>query len=226
MSEHGTRPDCEPFGEDLVLFATGTLSGPARTELLEHLAACPNCRIDLEQYAETADALLGLSGGVEPPAGFEVRALERMGVNETVVPIGRRWRRRALAVAAAVVLVVAGGAIGAGVMSGGPAPRPAEASGAIHVASLDYDGTRVGHVTVSGGDEPWLLMSLSGTGWDQQVTCEAVLTDGRHVVVGSFWVGSGPSVWGVRLPVAPSEISRAVVLDAHGDVLASAELRA
>jgi Putative zinc-finger len=99
---------CEDPREALAELALGIASGEQRARVLEHTAGCPGCRRLLGELALVGDELLLLAPEHEPPPGFEVRVLERLG---------RPPRRRRLALrgrrAATLVAVVAAAAAGA-----------------------------------------------------------------------------------------------------------------
>ncbi len=86
--------------------ALGVLNGPERAETLEHLSTCAPCRTTVAGYTEVVDALTLVAPEVEPPAGFEDRALRRLGKGDD----RPWWRRREGRRRAFVVLVVATGA--------------------------------------------------------------------------------------------------------------------
>ncbi len=70
MSEH------EQYAEDLVLYALDALRGEERRKLDQHLATCPSCRLELEQFRGDT-ALLALSAsGPRPPQRARQRLLD------------------------------------------------------------------------------------------------------------------------------------------------------
>src|SRR5215211_2017593 len=76
------------LGPDLAL---GIADGEERAEALRHLSTCAECRHALERLSEVADELLLMAPVHEPPAGFESRVVEAMGLRE---PPRRRRRAR------------------------------------------------------------------------------------------------------------------------------------
>jgi anti-sigma-K factor RskA len=87
----------EQFAEDLALFALDGLAGEDRANLEKHLAACPACRLELEQLRGDA-ALLALSTlGPKPPQRAKQRLLDavakepRTAAKVTKVEARRSW---------------------------------------------------------------------------------------------------------------------------------------
>ena len=72
------RPRCEDLREPLAELALGIASGEQRARVLEHAAGCPDCRRLLGELTRVGDELLQLAPEHEPPAGFELRVLERL----------------------------------------------------------------------------------------------------------------------------------------------------
>jgi hypothetical protein len=61
--------------------ALGVLTGRERAMAVAHLEECETCREDVRQLMATSDQLLELLPPAEPPAGFETRVLERLGLS-------------------------------------------------------------------------------------------------------------------------------------------------
>jgi hypothetical protein len=60
--------------------ALGALTGRGRAGAIEHLERCRVCREDVRQLMATGGQLLELLPRAAPPAGFETRVLERLGM--------------------------------------------------------------------------------------------------------------------------------------------------
>lgn len=74
----------EQFGEDLALYALDGLEGEGRAQLEQHLAACAECRLELEQLRGDG-ALLALSTvGPKPPGRARARLLDAIAGESTV----------------------------------------------------------------------------------------------------------------------------------------------
>ena len=119
-------PECVQYAEEIVELALGISTGRQRVQALAHVGACPSCQAEMEQLSLAADSLLEVVPGVEPPLGFEVRLMERLGAGHAPRQLaGRRWalRRSPLVLACAVVLAAAGVGVGTGwLLRGGPQP--------------------------------------------------------------------------------------------------------
>ena len=96
---------CAELADVAAELALGVLTGRERAMAVAHLDTCNTCREDVRQLMATGEQLLELLPPAEPPAGFETRVLERLGLPvpspEPPLPrqAGRRnkapWRNRA-----------------------------------------------------------------------------------------------------------------------------------
>ncbi|HJS93801.1 MAG TPA: hypothetical protein VJ741_06025, partial [Solirubrobacteraceae bacterium] len=75
--------DCAMTREAMAELALGIADGEQRALALEHAAGCSDCRRELQQLSSLADDLIALAPHREPPAGFESRVLDRIGVRHT-----------------------------------------------------------------------------------------------------------------------------------------------
>jgi len=205
---------CEVFDDAVDELAVEGVDEPRRSELLAHAAGCARCEARLDELAAVADRMLLLAPAVEPPPGFESRALARMGAR----PNQRAPRIRLLLAVAAVVA-----ALGAGVVVGrSGSPGDAGRSGAIVSAS----GTRVGTVELDPSPRPHVVVTVYGSGRPGGVrSCELVLPDGRRVVVGT-WTSDeiAGGVWAVGIDKALLEARTMRILGDDGRVIATAEM--
>ena len=71
---------CREFSDAAAELALGVLTGRERAHALAHLDHCPSCREKVRQLTATGEGLLGLLPSVEPPAGFEARVMDRLGL--------------------------------------------------------------------------------------------------------------------------------------------------
>jgi hypothetical protein len=170
--------NCAGLAEVASELALGVLTGRERAQAVAHLDRCDACREDVRQLMATSEGLLTLLPSREPPAGFETRVLDRLGLpatadseaagRETVTPLRYRHARprrapgargslgaRRLAAAAAVALAVVGAGVGGwGIGSASspgralPAPAPASLNSA---ALLTASHKNVGQVFVYQG---------------------------------------------------------------------------
>jgi hypothetical protein len=218
--------DCRRVHDDLPELALGTLSGLERTSVLVHVQGCTACREEVDRLSGAADALLTLAPAVEPPAGFETRLFERMGVlSPGSFGPGRvlhRLSRRRLASMSAAVAGALGLGLGLAFGLGGAAPVAGPPPPAV-VAELTSHQMVKGEVYLAPGHPGWLFMSVHGMPATGLVSCR-VQVDGRTVTVGSFYVYAGSGSWAYPLTVPPHDVQAAWLVDQHGTVLASARL--
>ncbi len=82
MSELDGMDDmsCDEFAEVAAELALGVLTGRERARALAHLDGCESCREQVRELSMAGDELLALLPSAEPPAGFESRVLERLGL--------------------------------------------------------------------------------------------------------------------------------------------------
>jgi hypothetical protein len=80
MSEHNDMT-CAELHDVAAELALGVLTGRERAAASAHLEHCKDCREDVRQLMATGERLLELLPPAEPPAGFESRVLERLGMS-------------------------------------------------------------------------------------------------------------------------------------------------
>jgi putative zinc finger protein len=201
---------CDETRELLPEVALGIADGADRARVLEHVAACPDCRRELERQSELADGMLALAPEHEPPIGFEVAVLG------SILPPAPRRRSlvRPLAVAAAVAAAVA---ITAGGMQLGfrddvrlaDEYREAlgQANGTYFGARqlLDPAGRRGGVLFVYRGNPSWILVTVDSAHRETVTKAEIVGRDGRLIPLAAFRLADG--AWGGALPVDLQEIA-------------------
>lgn len=79
MSEHDEMR-CDGFADVAAELSLGVLTGRERAGALAHLERCAACRETVRQLTMTGEQLLELLPAADPPAGFENRVLERLGI--------------------------------------------------------------------------------------------------------------------------------------------------
>lgn len=205
--------NCADFDAAVDELAVEGVDEPRRSELLAHAASCARCEAQLDELAAVADRMLLLAPAVEPPPGFESRALARMGSPAR----SRRWRPVVAVVAVAAVVV----ALAAGLVVGrAAAPEDDSRTGTIVAAS----GGRVGTVELDPSPRPHVLITVDAPGRSGGVrSCELVLADGRSVVVGSWTYDEvkGGS-WAVRIDKSLLQATTMRILADDGRVVATA----
>ena len=70
---------CAEFADVAAELALGVLTGRERARALAHLDWCDTRRENVRQLTVTGEEL-GLLPAIEPPAGFETRVMERLGL--------------------------------------------------------------------------------------------------------------------------------------------------
>jgi hypothetical protein len=80
MSDHDDMT-CAELRDVAAELALGVLTGRERAAATAHLEQCQACREEVRQLTATGEQLLGLLPSAEPPAGFETRVLERLGMS-------------------------------------------------------------------------------------------------------------------------------------------------
>ena len=81
---------CAELADVAAELALGVLTGRERAIAIAHLEECDDCREDVRQLMATGGQLLELLPPAEPPAGFETRVLERIGLPAPPPPRGPR----------------------------------------------------------------------------------------------------------------------------------------
>ncbi|MFJ4206538.1 hypothetical protein ACIP2Y_43980 [Streptomyces sviceus] len=251
-----TDRDCEWLRAVADELALGILPGQERAEAIAHLDGCTTCREHVEQLTLVGDGLLSLLPGSEPPAGFETRVTDGLGLNRPA----RRWRPRAgVAVAAAAAIALGfgfgGWAVGTAIEgASAPTSRSSEPPGSVHglltASLLAPDHRPVGRIFAYTASPGWVYMSVhlgrAGSASDSQagagseaagsrdgypeagrVSCRLERTDGTSVHIGEFSLDdAGRGYWGAPTRVDPDTVSGARLLAADGSVLATAHFDA
>ncbi len=81
----------DDYQADIPEYVLGILDGRARAELLAHLEGCEECNEQVQSLSATADALLYVPVGAEPPIGLSHEVLERIAAKDSlrdVAPAG------------------------------------------------------------------------------------------------------------------------------------------
>jgi Putative zinc-finger len=238
---------CQEFSDVAAELALGVLTGRERAQALAHLDHCASCREEVGQLTATGEGLLGLLPSMEPPAGFETRVMDRLGVTAPApspasragwtsripllgrkparlaatgpaTPAGRT--RRALALAAVSLAVVAAGLGGWGLRPGAPAPAGTPLSSAT---LLSASHQAAGKIFLYQGSSRWLYMSVDMPSGNGTVICEVQSRDGHITTVGTFRVTDGHGYWGSPVPPAThGSLTGARLVGPDGTVLATA----
>jgi hypothetical protein len=246
---------CAEFADAAAELALGVLTGRERARALAHLDRCEACRENVRQLTVTGEELVGLLPAIEPPAGFETRVMERLGLGTPApapVPVrplspvrrfglkladwtgggtgrsGVRQPRRILAAAAMAVAVVAAGLGGWGLHAATSSPTASPLSSAT---LLTASHQTAGKIYFYDAGSRWLYMSVnlsSGSGalGDSTVICQVEGPDGHVTTVGSFRLTGGYGYWGSPDPVTDGQLTGARLVTTTGKVLATATFAA
>lgn len=216
--------------------ALGIADGEERAEALRHLSTCAECRRALDQLSQVADDLLVLAPVEEPPAGFESRVVEAMGLEAGSRRRRRprwltlRWLAPRLGPALATAAVTTAALIAVYHDDRQTAERYRgvldEANGQYFQAGPleDESGTRGGVAFGYEGSPSWLLVTVKPGHRDAVETAELVTTDGRTIPLPSFRLDARGS-WGGAIPVKLYKVASIRLLgDQPGEILQT-ELR-
>jgi hypothetical protein len=245
---------CDEFAQMAAELALGVLTGRERAAALAHLDTCESCRELVRELTMTGEELLALLPSREPPAGFETRVLESIGLSASAAgqhrppprrradgragpgadrpaagrPPGRpssRMRRALSAAALAVALVVAGlGGWGLRAAIAPPAPQSPVASALSNAALVTAAHQTVGMVTVY-QRTPWMYMSVNLDGLGNvTVKCQLENSAGQFTTVGTFRLTDGYGSWASAYSDHGTVVG-ARVLSASNTVLATASFK-
>jgi hypothetical protein len=182
-------------GDELVELALGHVTGERRATLALHLLACPACRHEYDALVAAVEGVVVAAPAVDPPIGFDERALAGMGIGPVagVTPVrSRRWLP--LVAAALVVALAAGGAWWALGRDPGTPPQR------VAVLTAGADGTGVGTATATEVDgEPVLVVGLTGGPEGATYTCRMRFADGTTLDT-QPWSAAPGAGWLVPLP--------------------------
>ena len=243
--------NCREFSDVAAELALGVLTGRERAAAIAHLDQCGACRENVRQLTMTSEGLLELLPAREPPAGFESRVMERIGLaapapapapraswlsrllhasrrpSGQAAPVPRQPRPSRQAgwirrpLAAAAVVVA--------VVAGGLAGWGLSAGTATPASTSLASGTlqsvshqTVGKVFLYQGSPRWLYMSVDMSSGNGTVLCQVVGQDGQVTTVGSFQLADGHGYWGSPATGASGQLTGARLVTTNGTVLATA----
>jgi hypothetical protein len=215
---------CEVIADELTELALGTLSGPRRSEVLDHVGSCQSCRAELDQLSIVVEALQQLAPRMQPPLGFELRVAERLRAE--AAPRRRGYRRVGVLGAVAAVLAVLAFGLGALVAPGAGNGTGQSASTDLVAANFTSHGQVLGDLLVSDGSPAWMLVTIHGGGWQGTVTCDVTLSGGQVETIGTFNLAGEYGVWAAQLPSTAGQVRSAQLIASNGTVLASAQVGA
>jgi hypothetical protein len=195
--------------------ALGIADGRQRGLVLEHIVGCPYCRRELEQLSALADELTALAPRREPPAGFESRVVERIGVHPPRRRIGRRHLRRWTLAPAAALAATAATVIAMTLAYSSDRRLADQYRAALHGAHGSFfQSARLsgpsrhaaGVVFAYQGSPSWLFYVLAGRYRSGVYREEIVTRSGRTITLTAF--RPVDATWGIATPVPVRDIAR------------------
>jgi Putative zinc-finger len=218
---------CEEMRELAPDIALGIADGEERAEALEHLSTCADCRRQVEQLSQVADELLMLAPEQEPPAGFESRVVQSLGLERRP---RRRLTPRWLAVrlgpplAAAAVAVVAMVTVYSDDRQTAERYREAlaRAGGQYFQAEplRDGSGAEAGVVFGYQGTPSWVLVTVDRGHRDRISRGELITTDRRTIPLPALELDPRDGSWGGAIPANLYDVAAIRLLgERPGDVL-------
>jgi hypothetical protein len=226
---------CEETRDLAPEIALGIADGEERAEALRHLSTCPECRRAVEQFTQVTDELLMLAPVQEPPAGFESRVVEAMGLGRPPrrrLPrwLAPRWLAPRLGPALATAAVTAAVLIGVYNDDRQTADRYREAldeaGGQYFQADrlADEAGARGGVVFGYEGSPSWLFVTVDPAHRGAVKTAELVTRDGRTIPVRGFDLDRS-GTWGGTIPVNLYQVASVRLLGERPGEILQADLR-
>jgi hypothetical protein len=217
---------CEELRDAIAEVALGIASGEQRTRVLEHTSHCSNCRRLLRELSLLSDELLLLAPEHEPPAGFELRVLERLGPRDR--RRGSRLRGRWVAVLAAIAAALAAGSgAAAGVLTATHDERQLgnrlqavlkRANGQYFAVSelRDPAGRQVGLVFHYGGNQPWIFVTLERPLPRGRYVAEMVTRAGTTRKLGTFALDGSDRSFGSTTEQDLTQVTALRIRDTRG----------
>jgi hypothetical protein len=215
--------------------ALGIADGEERAEALRHLSTCGGCRRVVEQLSQVADELLVLAPIQEPPAGFESRVVDAMGLQKPPhrrFPrwLSPRWLAPRVGPALATAAVTAALLIAVYDDDRQTAERYRsvldQANGQYFLAEplADEAGARGGVAFGYEGSPSWLFLTVDRGHRGDVETGELVTRDGRTTPLRSFALDRSGS-WGGAIPVKLSNVVSIRLLGERPGEILQARLR-
>ena len=221
---------CEHVRDLAAEIALGIAAGEERAEALRHLSTCGECRRSVEEFSQIADELLMLAPVQEPPAGFESRVVEGLGLRRPPrrrLPrwLTPRWVGPRLAPALAAAAVTAATLIAVYHDDRETAERYretlAQAGGQYFQAEpmADETGTRGGVAFGYEGSPSWVLLTVDPAHRAAVTRGELTTKDGRTIALPSLELDRNGS-WGGAIPVSLYKVASIRLLgDSPGEIL-------
>jgi hypothetical protein len=220
---------CEHTRDLAPEIALGIADGEERAEALRHLATCAECQRVVGQLTQVADELLVLAPAAEPPAGFESRVVQALGLQRPARRLPRwlslRWLAPRLGPALAAAAVTAVALISVYHDDHQTAERYRgvldQADGRSFQAEplADETGARGGVAFGYEGSPSWLFLTVDPEHRDAVKSGALVTKDGRTIALPSLELDRRGS-WGGAIPVNLYRVAAIRLLgDSPGEIL-------
>jgi hypothetical protein len=228
-----TAMTCAQVREVAAELALDLLEGAERAAVLAHLENCAPCRQEVSSLTEASAQLLLLAPDTEPSRGFAAGVVEQVrrlstpdtpsGPPSAPATASRRWGRRAFALAAATIAILA--LVATLVVRLGSGGDTAALTADMRTGS----GAAVGRVSVE-ADEP-ATVTVSVPGWDELLSNYAEPADATYWLAVEHDDGSrdlhplppdDDNTWVIPVDHDPNSIATVAVLDRQGRVWCSA----
>ena len=213
---------CERTRELLPELALGILGGEDRARALDHLTGCADCSNELATLARAADGLLTLAPQHEPPAGFEGRVLMRLRREQ---PRHRARRFMTFAAAAALIAIVAGGAVWVGTAHdrrlGSYYQRILAIEHGTELAAAPLqttDGFPAGEAFTYQGKPSWLFVVVTAAPVGDGVYDIVGTVHGASVRLGAIRIAHGRGDWGGVTTTQMTAVDEIRIVDHAGQL--------
>lgn len=198
----------------------GIVTGEERGDLLAHLGRCTSCQALVGEYASVADALLNLVPEAEPMTELTPSVLRATRPSPS-----RTFRRRLVAVAAAVALVAAtaGGVTFVRWWSGTSDTGETTSAVLRSAPMIGSNSLAVGRLVATNNKPPALAVSVDYWVPDGHYNLELRPEAGSSTGIGTLDITNGRGAWTGRVPGDGQHLAVALV-DASGNVICQGRL--
>ncbi len=221
---------CEETRDLAPEIALGIADGEERAEALRHLSTCAECRRAVERLSGVADELLLMAPAQEPPAGFESRVVDAIGLKPAERSRRPRWLRLSWlaprlgpALATAAVTAVALVAVYSDDHRTAERYRDTldRAGGESFQADrlTDETGARAGVAFGYQGSPSWVFLTVNPEHRETVRSAELITKSGRKYDIPALRLDRRGS-WGGAIPVDLYDVKSVRLLgDSPGEVL-------
>jgi hypothetical protein len=193
---------CAELADVAAELALGVLTGRERALAVAHLHECDACREDVRQLMATGEQLLELLPAAEPPAGFETRVLERLGLpappkDEAQGEAGGDTYPQLISRREDSRGHQGPGRSGTRSAADQPGARPAKPGGTRRPGRMRraLAATAVGLAVIAAGLGGWRVGASSPASSDEGPLTSASLLSATHQYVGDIFLYSGTPRW-------------------------------